>query len=103
MVYGREAADDPLRLAAQAGGELSAEGGEEGRLAAQGSLSRLRQSDLEMIRVLEDLIHLLIHKGVVRITDLPEAAQAKLMERSKARDALGGLTGLIGDEEQGVI
>ncbi|MNZ42086.1 hypothetical protein D3C78_596530 [compost metagenome] len=56
-----------------------------------------------MIRVLEDLIHLLIHKRMVRITDLPEVAQAKLSERSRTRDALGGLTGLINDEEQGLI
>ena len=71
--------------------------------AVEDNLLRLQQSDLEMIRVLEDLIHLLIHKGVVRITDLPEAAQAKLSERSRTRDALGGLTGLINDEEQGLI
>ena len=45
----------------------------------ESSLLQLKQSDLDMIRVLEDLITVLIRKGVVRITDLPEAAQGKLV------------------------
>jgi hypothetical protein len=71
--------------------------------AAENSLLKLQQSDLDMIRVLEDLISVLIRKGVVRITDLPEAAQSKLVGRSKARDALGGLQRLINDDEPGLI
>jgi len=67
------------------------------------SLLQLQQSDLDMIRVLEDLITVLIRKGVVRITDLPEAAQSKLVGRSKARDALGGLHRLINDDESELI
>ena len=43
--------------------------------AVESSLLQLKQSDLDMIRVLEDLITVLIRNGVVRITDLPEAAQ----------------------------
>jgi hypothetical protein len=70
---------------------------------AESSLLQLQQSDLDMIRVLEDLITVLIRKGVVRITDLPEAAQSKLVGRSKARDALGGLHRLINDDESGLI
>ena len=65
--------------------------------------SAMEQSDLDMIRVLEDLITVLIRKGVVRITDLPEAAQSKLVGRSKARDALGGLHRLINDDESELI
>jgi hypothetical protein len=103
MVYGNDDAGDPLRLGVKASGDCSAGSGEDAARTLENSLLRLQQSDLEMIRVLEDLIHLLIHKGVVRITDLPEAAQAKLGERSRARNALGGLTGLINAEEQGVI
>lgn len=63
------------------------------------SLKQLQQSDLDMIRVLDDLIQLLTSKGVIRITDLPPAAQAKLMERTQARSNLGGLSRLINDEE----
>ncbi len=71
--------------------------------SAESSLLQLQQSDLDMIRVLEDLITVLIRKGVVRITDLPEAAQSKLVGRSKARDALGGLHRLINDDESELI
>ncbi|MFL1527226.1 tryptophan synthase subunit beta [Pseudomonas sp. O230] len=66
-------------------------------------LKQLRQSDLDMIRVLDDLIQVLTDKGVIRVTDLPAAAQAKLMDRSQAREALGGLSQLIGDDETGLI
>lgn len=71
--------------------------------AVEHSLKHLRQSDLDMIRVLDDLIQLLTSKGTIRITDLPAAAQAKLIERNQAREALGGLTRLINDEETGLI
>ncbi|KAB0493609.1 tryptophan synthase subunit beta [Pseudomonas vancouverensis] len=67
------------------------------------NLKRLKQSDPEMIRVLDDLIQVLIDKGVIRVTDLPAAAQAKLMDRSQAREALGGLSQLVGEDEDGLI
>jgi hypothetical protein len=67
------------------------------------SLNQLKQSDMEMIRVLDDLIQVLTSKGVIRVTDLPPAAQAKLMDRSQAREALGGLSHLINDDETGLI
>ncbi len=51
--------------------------------AVETSLKQLKQSDLEMIRVLDDLIQVLTQKGVIRVTDLPPAAQAKLMDRTK--------------------
>lgn len=67
------------------------------------SLKQLKQSDLEMIRVLDDLIQVLASKGVIRITDLPAAAQAKLMDRTQTREALGGLSHLIDEDEGGLI
>ena len=69
----------------------------------ESSLLQLKQSDLDMIRVLDDLVHVLMDKGVLRITDLPPAAQSKLLSRTQARDALGGLHRLIDDDEAGVI
>ena len=63
----------------------------------------LQQSDLDMIRVLDDLVQVLMDKGVLRITDLPPAAQSKLLSRTQARVALGGLNRLIDDDEVGVI
>ena len=71
--------------------------------AVENSLKQLKQSDLEMIRVLDDLIQVLTSKGVIRVTDLPPAAQAKLMDRTQAREALGGLSRLIDDDEKGLI
>lgn len=69
----------------------------------ENSLKQLKQSDLDMIRVLEDLIEVLTTKGVISITDLPAGAQAKLLTRSTARKALGSLTNLIEEEEGGLI
>jgi len=45
----------------------------------------LSQSDTSLVRVLEDLIDVLITRGVIQFTDLPEAAQAKLLERRETR------------------
>jgi len=67
----------------------------------ENSLRQLKQSDLDMIRVLEDLIEVLTTKGVISITDLPAGAQSKLLNRSTARKALGSLTNLIEEEEEG--
>lgn len=67
----------------------------------ENSLKQLKQSDLDMIRVLEDLIEVLTAKGVFSITDLPAGAQAKLLNRSTARKALGSLNNLIEEEEHG--
>jgi hypothetical protein len=66
-------------------------------------LKQLKQSDLDMIRVLDDLIQVLTDKGVIRVTDLPAAAQAKLMDRSQAREALGGLSHLVDEDDSGLI
>ncbi|MCQ4347949.1 tryptophan synthase subunit beta [Pseudomonas stutzeri] len=63
-------------------------------------LDRLKASDLELIRVLEDLVAVLVERGVIRYTDLPAAAQRKLQERADARAGLGGLSGLLGDEDE---
>jgi len=45
----------------------------------------LRQSDAEFVRVLEDLISVLLDKHIFLLTDLPEAAQEKLLKRQKIR------------------
>lgn len=58
----------------------------------------LADSDLRLVRVLEDVIDLLIHRDVIRFTDLPQAAQAKLMERRSMRQSRGALDLLDGDE-----
>jgi len=66
-------------------------------------LSKLKNSDLELVRVLEDLVDVLVSRGVIRYTDLPEVARRKLHERAEVRSKLGGLSGLLGDEEHQLI
>ncbi len=57
----------------------------------------LMLSDLPMVRVLEDLIDMLIGRGLIRFTDFPEAAQAKMIERRAIRKDLNGLK-LFGED-----
>jgi len=45
----------------------------------------LHRSDLGLIRVLEDLMNVLIDKDLLKLTDLPEKAQQKLLHREKIR------------------
>lgn len=55
-------------------------------------------SDAQLVRVLEDLIDTLIEKGVIRHTDLPDAAQQKLLSRKGMRYSLkGALNPLVDD------
>ncbi len=61
--------------------------------------SSLEQSDMRLVRVLEDLIDLLIARDVIRFTDLPLPAQEKLMERRTMRQSLGALDLLGGANE----
>ena len=49
----------------------------------------LSLSDNSIIRILEDLIDLLIHKNIILFTELPEAAQAKINERKQVREKIG--------------
>ena len=44
-----------------------------------------RESDILLARVLEDLISLLIDRGLIRFTDFPEVAQKRLLERQTMR------------------
>lgn len=57
------------------------------------------ESDLAMARVVEDLVDLLIAKGVIRFTDLPEPAQKKLLARSEARTDIDSHSPLVGGED----
>jgi hypothetical protein len=55
----------------------------------------LSQTDTSLVRVLEDLIDVLITRGVIQFTDLPEAAQAKLLERRETRASLNNRLQLL--------
>lgn len=67
-----------------------------------GGDNELSRSDAGFIRVLEDVIDLLVDRAVIMFTDLPPAAQEKLMARRNARARLRDGYSLL-DEEQGLI
>lgn len=58
-------------------------------------LDSLNSSDLELVRVLEDVVIVLVDRGVIQYTDLPEAARTKLDQRAIARADLEGLTHVV--------
>ena len=48
----------------------------------------LADSDLEIVRVTEDIIQLLISKNIILFTELPNAVQRKLLNRKKLRTSM---------------
>lgn len=76
----RVAAGDP-RVAAFLGREVIGPDGE------------FLSLDLDLIRVLEDLVDVLIERNVITFTDLPAAAQEKIFRRRNKREkhADGGI------------
>ena len=63
-----------------------------------GIRERLTLTDTEMARVVEDLIDILIDKGVITANDLPEAVHAKLRRRRSLRQSISALQKLVEDE-----
>jgi hypothetical protein len=59
----------------------------------------LANSDLEMVRVIEDVIDLLVDRRMIRFTDLPQSAQRKLLGRKTLRSRLSGIGPLVGGED----
>jgi hypothetical protein len=52
--------------------------------------------DADFVRVLEDLIDVLLGKGALRISDLPDAVQAKLVLRKEHRErGAFGVAGIL--------
>jgi hypothetical protein len=60
-------------------------------------LDSLNTSDLELVRVLEDVVIVLVDRGVIQYTDLPAAAREKLDQRALARADLEGLSTMLRD------
>jgi hypothetical protein len=65
--------------------------------------AEMRQSDLDMIRVYEDLVDLLIQKNIVLLTEFPEAAQEKLLRRKRMRAMLSPISDILVVEEDGIF
>lgn len=52
------------------------------------SLEQLQQTDIEMIRAIEDLINIFIEKDFIKFQELPKATQLKITTRKSIRDKL---------------
>ena len=64
------------------------------------------KSDLEMIRVFEDLTDILLGKNIVVLTDFPPIAQDKLMRRKRLRSSLSPIAEALGgaaDDDGGIL
>ncbi len=70
-------------------------GGDQESIAKQ----EFMESDLGLARVLEDLIDLLIEKGAFMFTDLPPAAQQKLLGRRGLRREFSYVETLFSPDE----
>lgn len=60
--------------------------------------TELSAMDVDFVRVIEDVIDTLIQNKVIKLTDLPAAAQKKLNARKGARSKLSGALNLLGDD-----
>lgn len=61
---------------------------EQGLSSPEAIRQRLADSDLQMVRLVDDLIDLLTDKGIIKFTDLPQAAGEKYLQRQVARRRL---------------
>jgi len=59
----------------------------------------LSKLDLDMVRVIEDMVDLMIQKGLILFTDLPEPVQNKLLFKKSVRQSLNSEINLIDEEE----
>ena len=55
--------------------------------------------DADFIRVMEDLIDVMLDKGLLRLTDLPPEAQRKLLARKDMRRRRSEGLNLLGDQD----
>lgn len=69
----------------------------------QGAHRALAESDLNLARVIEDVIQLLVRKNTIMFTELPPAVQLKLLNREKLRHSLQENPISIWDEDEGLI
>jgi len=63
---------------------------------------QLQSSDADLARVVEDIINLLTDKGVIQFTELPKAAQQKLLQRKSLRKNIRHLK-LVDDDSDDLM
>jgi hypothetical protein len=68
--------------------------------ATKESAPEFNAADADFVRVIEDLIDTLIAKNIIRHTDLPAAAQKKLLLRKGLRNRVKGALNLLGSDER---
>ena len=67
-------------------------------------IPEMRRSDLDLIRVFEDLTDILISKRIVVLTDFPATAQEKIMQRKRLRSSLSPISEVLGvEDDEGFI
>jgi len=59
----------------------------------------LRNLDVDLVRVLEDVVDLLVARGVFRFTALPQSAQHKLLFRKNLRSQWQAVPDPLGTED----
>jgi len=64
--------------------------------------SVFRESDIQLARVLEDLISMLIERNLIRFTDFPVAAQKRLIDRQTMRKKTQ-LSSILDDDSESII
>ena len=64
----------------------------------QGS-DQLNQTDINLIRVIEDIVDTLIAKNIITLTDLPLHAREKIMQRKSTRERIFGASDIIDSED----
>jgi len=97
-----EGAIESISRHAQPGSELLAEDHPEVQRFIRGTTTApaFNEADAEFVRVLEDLIDTLIMKNVIQHTDLPAAAQRKMLIRKGLRNRLHGALNLLGGDDR---
>lgn len=93
--------DQPVTGAAEAlaadSSELKAFQNEHNVSTIEALRRQLAETDRGMARLVEDLIDVLISKGVIKFTDLPAAAGAKYLERLSTRERMHAVKSIIVD------
>jgi hypothetical protein len=64
-----------------------------------GVRASLFTSDVETVRVIEDLVDVLVAKKLILLTDLPDAARSKLLERRRLRQSLSDVGDVMVSEQ----
>lgn len=62
------------------------------------SAQQISATDQDFVRVLEDVVELLVSRGVILFTDLPQSAQQKMLHRQALRTNLPSSLNLLGDD-----